>query len=249
MTDESDIDGLAGEYVLGSLPPAEREAVAARLAHEPALAAAVAAWHRRLAPLDWQAQGIAPDPSLLAGILATVAPDGRHTPSTGDVVLLRRRLRTWQWIATGLAATVVGLAIGLGILTGDRVAPGRPTEVAVLASVPGSTTADEPAGDISVAFVASHDRYSGRLSIRQIAGRPAAGGRAFVAWMEPAAGRGEPTLLGILRGDGAPNHFDAGLFAQDFTTARLIVSLEQDRSGGMDRPRGPIVSAGGASRR
>lgn len=247
MTEETDIDALAGEYVLGSLLPDEREAVAARLAHEPALAAAVAAWHRRLTPLDWHAQGVVPEPSILPSVLEIVAPEGSRLPTTGDVVLLRRRVRTWQWVATGLAATVTGLVIGLGVVTGGRFAPGRPTEVAVLASVPGSTTADEPAGDISVAFVASHERTSGRLSIRQISGRPAAGGRAFVAWMEPAAG-GMPKLLGILRSDDAPSHFDVGLTPREFMASRLIVSVEQDRGGGMDRPRGPIVSAGRPSR-
>ena len=44
MTADDDIDGLAAEYVLGSLNPEERRAVDARCSGEPALLAATAAW-------------------------------------------------------------------------------------------------------------------------------------------------------------------------------------------------------------
>src|SRR5215472_1284458 len=51
MTEEEDIDGLAAEYVLGSLALAERRDVDARRAGDHALAAAIAAWEGRLAAL------------------------------------------------------------------------------------------------------------------------------------------------------------------------------------------------------
>ena len=60
MTEEDDIDGLAGEYVLGSLDAAERRQVDVRLQTDASLAAAIAAWERDLAPLSDQGQGVTP---------------------------------------------------------------------------------------------------------------------------------------------------------------------------------------------
>ena len=51
MTDDQDPPDLAGEYVLGTLDGAARAAAEARLARDPAFAAAVSAWQDRLAPL------------------------------------------------------------------------------------------------------------------------------------------------------------------------------------------------------
>jgi anti-sigma-K factor RskA len=247
MTDDTDIDGLAGEYVLGALSPEERSAVAARLATEARLAAAVAEWERRLSPLGWRAPGVDANSKALGGILATIARGSGDAKRTAEIVTLRRRARTWQWLASGLAATLAAVAFGIGVLGQDNFGFGRASEVAVLASVPGSATADEPAGGNSVAFVATHDRKLGRLAIRQIAGRPAAGGRVFVAWLEAAAGA-PPKLLGALRRDDASTHVDLAKAPAYFHTSRLIVSLEQDRVAEMDRPRGPIVSAGNFGR-
>ena len=243
MTDDTDIDGLAGEYVLGALPPEERSAVAARIATDPRLAAAVADWERRLSPLSWQAPGIDPNTKALGGIIATITQTSHDARPTAELVTLRRRVRAWQWAATGMAATLAALAIGIGVVGPNVFRSGGTNEVAVLASVPGSATADEPAGGISVAFVATHDKNLGRLAIRQIAGRPAANGRVFVAWLEPAAGA-PAKLLGVLRRDDALTNLDLAMASGDYNAARLIVSLEQDRATGMDRPRGPIVSAG-----
>ncbi len=243
MTDDTDIDGLAGEYVLGALPPEERSAVAARIATEPRLAAAVADWERRLSPLSWQAPGIDPNSRALGGILATISRGRDTAPQTAEIVTLRRRVRALQWAASGMAATLAALAIGIGVVGPNVFGPGTTVEVAVLASVPGSATADEPAGGISVAFVATHEKNLGRLAIRQVAGRPAANGRVFVAWLEPAAGA-PAKLLGVLRRDDALTNLDLPMPLGDYSAARLIVSLEQDRATAMDRPRGPIVSTG-----
>lgn len=57
-------DALAGEYVLGTLSAAEREAVQARLASDADLAQAVAAWEKRLHPLAALAEPVAPPARL-----------------------------------------------------------------------------------------------------------------------------------------------------------------------------------------
>jgi len=55
MTEEDDIDGLAAEYVLGSLDVDERKAVAARRNTDAKLNRAIEAWEKRLAPLAHRA--------------------------------------------------------------------------------------------------------------------------------------------------------------------------------------------------
>ena len=64
MTTDDDIDAIAGEYVLGTLDPAERSVVAARRQREPALDAAIRDWEQRLAPLDAETREIAPPVGL-----------------------------------------------------------------------------------------------------------------------------------------------------------------------------------------
>src|SRR5204863_3597086 len=73
MTEDEDIDGLAAEYALGSLSPTERRQVDARRQADASLAAAIAAWERRLAPLSDRVPGVAPPPQLLDGILSRIS--------------------------------------------------------------------------------------------------------------------------------------------------------------------------------
>jgi len=72
MTEDDDIDGLAAEYVLGSLDPAERRQVDARRQTDASLAAAVAAWERRLAPLS-ERDATRRRPRIFAGILTRIS--------------------------------------------------------------------------------------------------------------------------------------------------------------------------------
>ena len=73
MTEEDDIDGLAAEYVLGSLSPTERAEVEARRGSDAALATAIEAWQARLGPLSEQAPGLEPPSHLFGRILTRIA--------------------------------------------------------------------------------------------------------------------------------------------------------------------------------
>ena len=52
MTDNDEIDGLAAEYVLGSLDPIERKEVDVRRKVDVTLDGAIKAWEKRLGPLS-----------------------------------------------------------------------------------------------------------------------------------------------------------------------------------------------------
>ena len=91
MTEEDDIDGLAAEYVLGSLGSAERAEVDARRRTDTSLAAAIEAWQRRLGPLSEQAPGVEPPPHLFDTILSRISAPGAQPPGTAEIIPFRRR--------------------------------------------------------------------------------------------------------------------------------------------------------------
>lgn len=120
----TDQDLLAAEYVLGTLDARASAAVEAALPRDPALAEAVAAWTRRLAPLTRLAPPEAPPPDLWDRIEARLAP---AKPAS-------RPARFWQGWAIGAslaAAVFAGLAFlpraekpaYMTVLVSDRAAP------------------------------------------------------------------------------------------------------------------------------
>jgi anti-sigma-K factor RskA len=126
MTEDDDIDGLAGEYVLGSLDPAERADVNSRRRTDISLAAAIEAWQRRLSPLSESASGISPPPELFGSILSRISREvGQPTGPTQVIALPRHRKSSQRIIAVGVSALAACLALAIGwfIHTQLRTAP------------------------------------------------------------------------------------------------------------------------------
>ena len=123
MTEEENIDGLAAEYVLGSLDAAERAEVEARRALEGSFAAAVEAWERRLAPLLEAAPEVAPPPDLFDRILVRIAEE--PVRGAAPVLALRRRLhrRVRLVVIAGALAACLALAVAAWFLYAQ---PDRP---------------------------------------------------------------------------------------------------------------------------
>ena len=89
-----DPDALAAEFVLRLLPPDEEAACAARVAPDPAFAAAVARWQAAFSALDREFAPMAPPPRLLAAVEERLF--GRASwppPGSGRARLLARRRR------------------------------------------------------------------------------------------------------------------------------------------------------------
>ena len=122
-------DAIAGEYVLGTLEPAEHAAVEAALATDVQLREAVYRWQDRLLPLALDVAPIEPAAdgwSAVAARLAAAsppmpmkmsAPTRDHTaPAANEPGL--RRLRIWQSVA-GLALAaclVMALLLARGVI-------------------------------------------------------------------------------------------------------------------------------------
>jgi anti-sigma-K factor RskA len=123
MTEEENIDGLAAEFVLGSLDGAERAEVEARRALEGSLKAAIEAWERRLAPLLEAAPEVAPPPDLFDRILVRIADEPARR--TAPVVALRRpsQRRIRLVVSAGALAACLALAIAAWFLYAQ---PDRP---------------------------------------------------------------------------------------------------------------------------
>jgi len=133
MTEDENIDGLAAEYVLGSLDGAERAEVEARRALEgSSLTAAIEAWERRLAPLLEAAPEVAPPPDLFDRILVRIAEE--PVRSAAPVLALRRRLhrRVRLVVSAGALAACLALAIAAWFLYSHPGKPKMQAEVAAM---------------------------------------------------------------------------------------------------------------------
>jgi hypothetical protein len=110
MTEAEDIDGLAAEYVLGSLDAAERRQVNVLRQTDQSLSAAIYAWEQRLGPLNERGRGIEPPAHLLDIILSRTTNQMARQSKGAEVVPLRRASgRRWPLVAgaSALAASLL----------------------------------------------------------------------------------------------------------------------------------------------
>lgn len=138
MNGDDDRQGLAAEYVLGTLDVAEREEAARLIDSDPAFAALVKDWERRLGELSAIVEPAPPPDELWMAIQGRIAettpaapvrlPDFLEQPAPPpeadrtNVVDLTRRLRRWRGGAAGLGALAAALA---AVTVMSAVAPDR----------------------------------------------------------------------------------------------------------------------------
>jgi anti-sigma-K factor RskA len=189
MSDQEDVEALAGEYVLGTLDGAERAAVAARRAREPALDAAILAWERRLAPLDESALVVEPPENLFARIKAEI--EGGQRPARTEVIDLSRSLRRWR--AAALASGAVAAALAVGLLWQNILQNNRPPEASNFVAVLQKDA-------VSPAFLVEVDLNSRVLTVRRVAaeGQP---DKSYELWMIHDK-LGTPKSMGVIADQG-----------------------------------------------
>jgi anti-sigma-K factor RskA len=187
MTEEDDIDALAAEHVLGSLDANERAAVNAQRRSDTALAAAIEAWERRLAPLSEQALGVPPPPHMFDEILSRISESRRHE-APADIMPMRARTGRGRWIAVGATALAACIAAAVAVWLAHTPQHASPTHVAAM-----------DCGSLYKDFwrKLDRDKYA-KISGEQLAGVSRMALRAYDACQagdEPDAG----TLFGRLR--------------------------------------------------
>jgi anti-sigma-K factor RskA len=108
---------LAGEYVLGTLPASARREVEQRLAREPLLRAAVDAWESRLLPLTALAPEVEPSARLWPRIAGSVSAAAAPAAPAPTLAAGWRRwwddLRLWRGLAGGAVAACLALGVTL----------------------------------------------------------------------------------------------------------------------------------------
>jgi hypothetical protein len=160
MTEEEDIDGLAAEYALGSLDPAERAHVEARRKSDASLAAAIEAWQRRLGPLSEQVPGVEPPAHLFDSILSRISGPGAQPARSAEIVPLRRGSGRRLGFASGVSALAACLALAIVWFT--QPPPGHP---------PGTGMTHVGCGSRYKDFWENFDRQKfARISAEQLAG-------------------------------------------------------------------------------
>jgi anti-sigma-K factor RskA len=230
-----DGDGLAAEYVLGTLSAHERAEVDRRLRREPELARAVAAWERRLDPL---VDAIPPVPAPLQAYQAikariggaeSVQPPNRARKA--EIVDLQRRLRWWRGSAIAAAAMAASLVAFVAV---RETAPLRDEKfVAVLEG--------DDRNPAFVAAVSTKDKSIMVLSVRSLAPAP---GHSHELWAlsgdNPA-----PRSLGLLS---AKSRFPAekigAIDPAGLRQTTFAISVEPEGGSPTGQPTGPVVFTG-----
>ncbi|GAB0117766.1 anti-sigma factor [Acidisoma sp. 7E03] len=225
MTPEEDRTLRAGEYVLGTLSPAEAAAVAAAAARDPALAAEIAAWQARLAPLAAEVPPITPPAAVWAAIAAAT---GLAARASARGVAPRRRL--WDSVALWRWTTGAGFAAAAALLALTVLRPPAPHQAAALL----------PAGGAKIAFLAD-ELPAGGLRVSAVNPASVATGKDLELWALPPGGT-KPVSLGVL----PPTQT---LVVQRppvrlVPHTQLMVSLEPKGGSPTGLPTGPVLFAG-----
>ncbi|WP_417414208.1 anti-sigma factor domain-containing protein [Hoeflea sp.] len=220
-----DDNALAGEYVLGVLPLAERRRVEERMASDSGFATLVASWQADLSNLDDAYQPEMPPSGVKARIDARLFAEAAK-PAGG----LWGSLVFWR----GLAFASVAAAVAFGIYTSDLASPAGPGQAPALVAelgAPGS----------SVGLIAALDPADGAFTITPAAFSPD-DGKSLELWLVP--GEGAPVSLGLVPGDGGRLVLDRNLVSQISDGALLAVSVEPLGGSPTGVATGPVVLSG-----
>ncbi|CAN7468898.1 anti-sigma factor [Massilia sp. LjRoot122] len=222
-----DPEALAGEYVLGTLPYAERREVESAVPQDPVLRAAVAAWEARLLPLTELVEPSAPSPRLWPRIEASLAAQARPAaPRAG----WWNRLALWR----GLAAAGFAAAVAMAVVTLQPEAP-APRYMVVLAAPQ----------NMSPGWVLQSAR-DGRLRLVPLRATEVPAARSLQLWTK-ADGWDRPVSLGLVEPGKA---VDVPL--RDLPPLQpnqlFEITLEPPAGSPIGRPTGPILFIGRAVR-
>ncbi|WP_426306253.1 anti-sigma factor [Acidovorax facilis] len=238
-----DLNVLAGEYVLGTLPAAERQAVQQRLPGDQALQQAAAEWEARLLPLTQLVKPIAPPAALWARIdqsLQATSTQQAATPAASQPrVNIERKPSVRWWDHLGLWRALAGSGFAMA---------------AVLAAVLVTRTAPVAAPpQFMVVLVAPQDKAPGWVvqasSPRQISLIPLGmaevpADKALEFWTKADDWNG-PVSLGLVK-PGQPLQIPLDKLPPLQPNQLFELTLEPPTGSPIGKPTGPIQFIGRA---
>jgi len=221
---------LAGEYVLGTLPAAARRDVEQRLAREPQLRAEVDAWERRLLPLTELAEPVEPSAQLWPRIATSLQ---RRAAAVETAAEGWRRwwddLRLWRGLAGGAVAASAVLAALLLV----KPEPPGPAYMVVLAA-----PQDQGAGWV---VQASLDR---KLTLTPLHGTVVPDRKALQFWTKATNWSG-PVSLGLVAPDRA-RKLALDQLPPVEPDQLFEITLEPETGSPTGKPTGPVLYIGKA---
>ena len=240
MTDTVSLDerdALAAELALGVLDGDARAEAVALAAREDAFAAAVAAWHERLAPLLDEIAAVEPGPALWNRINAALDASGERAD---NVVSIERALRRWKGIAATMGAIAAALLVVVALPRPTPIAPIAPTPVVIQQA--STMTAAIAAEGGAKSFLVSWSPTDHSLMVLPAAVSPVAH-HSHQLWLIPVGGK--PISLGVISADRpARIAMPAEMAARIDGTATLAVSAEPEGGSPTGQPTGPVIGSG-----
>ena len=241
--EETSIQTLAAEYVLGTLDKDERDAVEARRVNEPLLEQAIVRWQAHFSGLNDYVQDAEPREGLCEEILAkidqrtdqkTVSSRSLNSAASAVVIELeamRTKLKRWRFSAFGASAIAACLAIFMVVK--PPVAP------VVQANAP--FVAVFQADDKQPAFIMSLDIDTRQLTVRPVSAQGQGEGKTYQLWIKADEIGPAPRSLGLLANVAAPIQKQINYDPAVIRHATFGISVEPAGGSPTGVPTGPAI--------
>ncbi|RBP76832.1 anti-sigma factor domain-containing protein [Marinobacter nauticus] len=226
MIERDDLDMLAAEFVLGTLPVEDRQRVQRLRTTHPELDAQILQWESRLSALNDEIEPVDPAPGLFARIERSIDQLEQASSQHNEVVRLRQQVSRWRLstVATSIAAM---LLIAVMML---EPTPTKSPYVAVFQH-----------NDEQPAFLLTVDLARKQLNIQPVTARPA-GNQSYQLWIKDDELGPTPRSVGVLN-----EHFEVDPAALTNYDAELLrratfgISLEPRGGSPTGQPTGPAL--------
>jgi anti-sigma-K factor RskA len=228
MASPEDMEEMAAELALGTLPAAELQEAEALMATDANFAAQVKAWERRLIPLALALEPVEAPPRVRGVVMKAIAGDAA---SSETIILWKRKASVWRSATVGTSA--IAAALAAFILVGSPANPvtGQRYVAVLQAEGPGP------------AFLASIDLAKGSISVRTVGAAPQPG-KSYELWAV-GGGRDKPQSLGVIDASFRIPASKLGKIDPAVLGDTLFaVSLEPEGGSPTSQPTGPVMFTG-----
>lgn len=226
MIERDDLDMLAAEFVLGTLPVEDRQRVQRLRTTHPELDAQILQWESRLSALNDEIEPVDPAPGLFARIERSIDQLEQAASQHNEVVRLRQQVSRWR-LSTAAASIAAMLLIAVMML---EPTPTESPYVAVFQH-----------NDEQPAFLLTVDLARKQLNIQPVTARPA-GNQSYQLWIKDDELGPTPRSVGVLN-----EHFEvdpaalANYDAELLRRATFGISLEPRGGSPTGQPTGPAL--------
>ena len=226
MIERDDLDMLAAEFVLGTLPVEDRQRVQRLRTTHPELDAQILQWESRLSALNDEIEPVDPAPGLFARIERSIDQLEQASSQHNEVVKLRQQVSRWR-LSTAATSIAAMLLIAVMML---EPTPTKSPYVAVFQH-----------NDEQPAFLLTVDLARKQLNIQPVTARPA-GNQSYQLWIKDDELGPTPRSVGVLN-----EHFEVDPAALTNYDAELLrratfgISLEPRGGSPTGQPTGPAL--------